>query len=209
MLLSERELGLSDEHAGIVELPDDAPVGEPYAAWAKLDDPVLDIAVTTNRPDCLGVSGIARDLAAAGAGRLIDRPVEPVPGGFPCPVKVTLGFGATPSLCRAFALRLVRGVRNGPSPDWLHRRLHEIGLRPINALVDITNYLTFDAAVRSVFDAARWSAISWCGAATGRSSLSTDAAIRSTTSVIADKNGVGRSPEYRRRGDRLPKATDV
>ena len=86
MLLSERELGLSDDHAGIVDLPADAPVGAAYAAYAGLDDPVIDIAVTPNRPDALGVSGIARDLAAAGVGRLIERPVEPVAGNGPCPV---------------------------------------------------------------------------------------------------------------------------
>jgi phenylalanyl-tRNA synthetase beta chain len=156
MLLSERELGLSDQHEGIVDLPADAPVGESYAAWMKLDDPVIDVAVTPNRPDCLGVAGIARDLAAAGAGRRIKRAVAPVKGSFPCPVDVTLDFGSTESLCPAFALRLVRGVKNGPSPDWLQRRLREIGLRPINALVDITNFITVDRGrPLHVFDAAK------------------------------------------------------
>ncbi len=143
MLLSERELGLSDDHTGIVDLPEDAPVGAPYAEYAGLTDPVLDVAVTPNRPDALGVTGIARDLAAAGEGKLIERPVEPVEGEGECPVKVTLDFGDTPSLCPAFGLRLVRGVKNGPSPDWLQRRLRAIGLRPINALVDITNFITY------------------------------------------------------------------
>ncbi len=156
MLLSERELGLSDDHTGIVDLPADAPVGEPYAAFADLDDPVIDVAVTTNRPDAFGVSGIARDLAAAGIGRLIERPVEPVEGDGPCPVKVKLDFGDTQSLCPAFGLRLVRGVTNRPSPDWLQRRLRAIGLRPINALVDITNFITFDRCrPLHVFDAAK------------------------------------------------------
>jgi len=156
MLLSERELGLSDDHTGIVDLPEDAPVGEPYADYAGLDDPVLDVAVTPNRPDALGVTGIARDLAAAGEGRLIERPVEPVRGEGECPVKVTLDFGDTPSLCPAFGLRLVRGVKNGPSPDWLQRRLRSIGLRPINALVDITNFITTDRCrPLHVFDAAK------------------------------------------------------
>lgn len=156
MLLSERELGLSDEHSGIVELPADAPVGALYAEWAGLDDPVIDIAITPNRPDCTGVAGIARDLAAAGLGRLKDISVVPVPGEGPCPVRVRLEFGDTPSLCPAFALRLVRGVRNGPSPAWMQRRLRAIGLRPINALVDITNYITYDRGrPLHVFDAAK------------------------------------------------------
>ena len=156
MLLSERELGLSDDHTGIVDLPADAPVGEAYAAYAHLDDPVIDVAITTNRPDAFGISGIARDLAAAGVGRLIERPVEPVAGDGPCPVGVTLDFGITPPLCPAFGLRLVRGVTNGPSPEWLQRRLRAIGLRPINALVDITNFVTFDRCrPLHVFDAAK------------------------------------------------------
>jgi phenylalanyl-tRNA synthetase beta chain len=144
MLLSERELGISDSHEGIVDLPADAPVGQSYAAYAGLDDPVIDINATPNRPDALGVSGIARDLVAAGIGKLIDRPVASVKGDGPCPVTVTLDFGATPSLCPAFGLRLVRGVKNGQSPEWLQKRLRAIGLRPINALVDITNFITYD-----------------------------------------------------------------
>lgn len=156
MLLSERELGLSDDHEGIVELPEDAPVGDAYAAWMKLDDPVIDIAVTPNRPDCLGVSGIARDLAAAGIGKLIKRPPARVSGGYPCPVNVSLDFGDTEPLCPAFGLRFIRGVENGPSPDWLQRRLREIGLRPINKLVDITNFITVDRGrPLHVFDADR------------------------------------------------------
>ncbi|MEQ9690431.1 MAG: phenylalanine--tRNA ligase subunit beta [Bauldia litoralis] len=144
MLLSERELGLSDDHDGIVDLPDDAPVGTPYADSAGLDDPVIDNAVTPNRPDALGVSGVARDLAAAGEGKAIEHPVEPVKGEGACPVTVTLDFGDTEPLCPAFGLRLVRGVRNGPSPEWLQRRLRSVGLRRINALVDITNFITYD-----------------------------------------------------------------
>ena len=156
MLLSERELGLSDDHDGIVDLPVDAPLGESYAAWMNLNDPVIDVAVTPNRPDCLGVSGIARDLAAAGIGKLIGRPADPVGGQFPSPVGVRLDFGDTEPLCPAFALRMVRGLKNGPSPEWLQRRLREIGLRPINALVDITNFITFDRGrPLHVFDAAK------------------------------------------------------
>ncbi len=154
MLLSERELGLSDDHNGIVDLPANAPVGTPYAAYVGLDDPVIDINVTPNRPDALGVVGLARDLAAAGVGKRIARPVAPVAGKGPCPVAVTLDLGGNPELCPAFALRLVRGVKNGPSPAWLQKRLKAIGLRPINALVDITNYITFDRGrPLHVFDA--------------------------------------------------------
>ena len=156
MLLSERELGLSDSHEGIIDLPATAPVGQPYAAYAGLGEPVIDVSVTPNRPDALGVSGIARDLAAAGIGKLIQRPVVPVKGAGACPVKVVLDFGGMPSLCPAFGLRLVRGVRNGPSPEWLQKRLIAIGLRPINALVDITNIITYDRGrPLHVFDAGK------------------------------------------------------
>ena len=156
MLLSERELGLSDDHDGIVELAKDTPIGEAYAAIAGLDEVVLDIAVTPNRPDALGISGLARDLAAADIGRRIDRPVAALKGSFPCPVDVRLDFGTSQPLCPAFGLRLVRGVRNVPSPEWLQKRLKAIGLRPINALVDITNFLTYDRnRPLHVFDAAK------------------------------------------------------
>src|SRR5690606_3876199 len=156
MMCSERELQLSDEHTGIIDLPDDAPVGQSFAAWAKLDDPVIEINLTPNRPDATGVYGIARDLAAAGLGRLKEGAVMPIAGQGACPVRVSLDFGATPSLCRGFALRLVRGVTNGASPRWMQQRLLAIGLRPINALVDITNYITFDRGrPLHVFDAAK------------------------------------------------------
>jgi phenylalanyl-tRNA synthetase beta chain len=156
MLVSEFELQISDDHEGIIELPADAPVGANYAQWAGLDDPVIEINLTPNRGDCAGVNGIARDLAAADMGKLRDKSVRPVKADFPCPVKVTLDFGSTPPLCPAFALRLVRGVKNGPSPPWLQRRLAAIGLRPINALVDITNFITYDRGrPLHVFDAAK------------------------------------------------------
>ncbi|QTL02812.1 phenylalanine--tRNA ligase subunit beta [Aquabacter sp. L1I39] len=144
MLCSAREMGLSEEHDGILELPADAPVGAPFADVLGLGDPVIEIAVTPNRADCLGIWGVARDLAAAGLGTLKTRDVKPVDGTFPSPVQVRLDFGDTPSLCPLFALRVVRGVKNGPSPDWLQAKLRAIGLRPINALVDITNLLTVD-----------------------------------------------------------------
>ncbi|HVW57630.1 MAG TPA: phenylalanine--tRNA ligase subunit beta [Rhizobiaceae bacterium] len=156
MMCSERELQLSDEHTGIIDLPENAPVGASFAEYAHLDDPVIDINLTPNRPDCTSIHGIARDLAAAGLGRLKDRAIEPVAGNGPCPVKVSLDFGDTPSLCPGFALRMVRGVKNGPSPKWMQQRLIAIGLRSINALVDITNYITFDRGrPLHVFDAAK------------------------------------------------------
>src|SRR5579863_8665378 len=120
MLVSEAELQISDNHDGIIDLPDDAPVGEAYAKYAGLDDPVIEINLTPNRPDCTGVHGVARDLAAADMGKFKDAGVKPIKGEFPCPVAVQI---ETPELCPAFALRLVRGVKNGPSPQWLQKRL--------------------------------------------------------------------------------------
>jgi phenylalanyl-tRNA synthetase beta chain len=153
MLCSEAELELSENHDGIMELPADAPIGAAYAAWAGLGDPLLEINLTPNRPDCTGVHGIARDLSAADMGKFKDPGIKPVKGEFPCPVKVTV---EDTSLCPGFALRLVRGVRNGPSPEWLQKRLTSIGLRPINTLVDITNFMTYDRArPLHVFDAAK------------------------------------------------------
>lgn len=144
MMCSERELGLSDEHNGIIELPEDAPVGVSFADYRGGADPVIDISITPNRPDCLGVRGIARDLAARGLGKLKPDPLAPVPGSFPSPVPIALKFDGDDTPCPVFAGRAVRGLKNGPSPKWLQDRLKAIGLRPISALVDITNYLTFD-----------------------------------------------------------------
>jgi phenylalanyl-tRNA synthetase beta chain len=154
MLCSGAELELSDDHDGIIDLPADAPVGIPYADYACFE-PVIDINLTPNRPDATGVHGIARDLAAAGLGRLKQHELKPVEGRFPSPVSVQLDFAESDRhLAPLFALRLVRGVKNGPSPQWLQKRLTAIGLRPINALVDITNYLTFDRGrPLHVFDA--------------------------------------------------------
>ena len=153
MLCSAGELGLPDAIDGIIELPADAPVGKAYADWAKLGDPVIEINLTPNRQDCTGVFGIARDLAAADMGKFKNPAINPIKGEFPCPVKVTVEDA---TLCPGFAMRLVRGVKNGPSPEWLQKRLTSIGLRPINALVDITNFLTFDRArPLHVFDAAK------------------------------------------------------
>ncbi|TIT20125.1 MAG: phenylalanine--tRNA ligase subunit beta [Mesorhizobium sp.] len=153
MMCSERELELSEEHDGIIDLPADAPVGTSFAAYAHLDDAVIEINLTPNRPDATSVHGIARDLAASGLGTLKSAPIEPIPGKGETPVKVTI---EAPELCPGFALRLVRGVKNGPSPKWLQQRLLAIGLRPISALVDITNYVTFDRGrPLHVFDAGK------------------------------------------------------
>ncbi|WP_025032997.1 phenylalanine--tRNA ligase subunit beta [Bradyrhizobium sp. DOA9] len=151
MLCSAAELQISNDHDGIMELPADAPIGAAYAEWAGLGDPVIEINLTPNRQDCTGVHGIARDLAAADMGKFKDPTIKPIKGEFPCPVKVTVEDA---TLCPGFALRLVRGVKNGPSPEWLQKRLTAIGLRPINALVDITNFMTYDRArPLHVFDA--------------------------------------------------------
>jgi phenylalanyl-tRNA synthetase beta chain len=153
MLCSAAELQISEDHDGIMELPADAPIGAAYAQWAGLGDPVLEINLTPNRQDCAGVHGIARDLSAADMGKFKDPAIKPIKGEFPCPVKVTIEDA---TLCPGFALRLVRGVKNGPSPEWLQKRLTSIGLRPINALVDITNFMTYDRArPLHVFDAAK------------------------------------------------------
>src|SRR5689334_11993023 len=153
MLCSAAELQISEDHNGIMELPADAPIGKGYAEWAGLGDPVLEINLTPNRQDCTGVHGIARDLSAADMGKLKDPAIKPIKGEFPCPVKVSI---EDKTLCPGFALRLVRGVKNGASPEWLQRRLTSIGLRPINALVDITNFMTYDRArPLHVFDAAK------------------------------------------------------
>jgi phenylalanyl-tRNA synthetase beta chain len=148
MMCSEREMELSEEHDGIIELPS-GEVGERFIDWlAKNDpakvDPVIEIAITPNRPDALGVRGIARDLAARDIGTLKPATEAEVKGSFPCPIAVSIDEDTQENGCEVFAGRLIRGVRNGPSPDWLQTRLRAIGLRPISALVDITNFFTFD-----------------------------------------------------------------
>jgi phenylalanyl-tRNA synthetase beta chain len=191
MLCSARELGLGDDHDGIIEAPADAAVGKPYAELLGLNDPVIEIKLTPNRPDCTGVNGIARDLSAADLGVFKERMVKSVPGSFPSPVAVTI---EEPSLCPAFALRLVKGVKNGPSPAWLRDRLTAIGLRPINALVDITNFLTVDRArPLHVFDAAKVKGnLSIRRARAGEQLLALDGktyALDESMGVIADENG--------------------
>jgi phenylalanyl-tRNA synthetase beta chain len=153
MLCSARELKLGEDHDGILELPADAVVGEPVAPLLGQDDPVIEINLTPNRADCAGVFGIARDLAAAGLGVLKPLPMASVLGTFHNPLKVLI---EDTDACPLFLGRVVRGVKNGPSPKWLADRLTAIGLRPISALVDITNYITFDRSrPLHVFDVAK------------------------------------------------------
>lgn len=157
MLCSAKELQLSEESEGIIELPADAPVGVSYAAYARLDDPVFEIKLTPNRADCNGVRGIARDLAAAGLGTLKTQKATPVSGTFESPIVPQLDFAdGVKDACPSFIGRFFRNVKNGSSPAWLQERLRSIGLKPVSALVDITNYLSFDAArPLHVFDAAK------------------------------------------------------
>src|SRR5665213_1048756 len=192
MLCSAAELQISEDHDGIMELPPDAPIGAPYAPWAGLGDPVLEINLTPNRQDCAGVHGIARDLSAADMGKFRDPAIRPVKGEFPCPVHVIVEDA---TLCPGFALRLVRGVSNGPSPQWLQKRLGSIGLRPINALVDITNFMTYDRGrPLHVFDAAKVKGhLAVRRARDGETLLALDGRIYTLdpgVCVIADDHGV-------------------
>lgn len=195
MLCSLRELGLGEEHDGIIELPQDAEAGSPAAAALGLEGPLIDIAVTPNRADCLSVRGIARDLAAAGVGRLRPLPIAAVASSGAAGPAITLDF--TPdsvAACPLFVGRLIRGVRNGPSPAWLQRRLKAVGLRPISALVDITNYVTLDLGrPLHVFDAARLAGdIVLRLARPGETLLALDGrtyALEPSMTVIADDSG--------------------
>jgi phenylalanyl-tRNA synthetase beta chain len=192
MMCSVRELELGDEHDGIIALPEDAPVGARYAEWAGLDDPVIDVSVTPNRQDAMGVYGIARDLAAAGLGTLKPLQVRDVPESFPCPVEIRI---EDPDGCPAFYGRVVRGVRNGPSPAWLQQRLKAVGQRPISALVDMTNYVMLSyGRPLHVYDLAKLS-----GAVTARRARDGEEVLAlngktyrldPTMTVIADEAGV-------------------
>lgn len=148
MMCSAAELELSDDSEGIIEVDPElaAHVGETYVSVAGLDDPVIEVGLTPNRPDCTGVRGIARDLAAVGLGRLKpELKISGVEGSYDCPVAIELEFSdETADACPVFAGRYVKGVSNGPSPEWLRSRLEAIGLRPINALVDVTNFISYD-----------------------------------------------------------------
>jgi len=147
MMCSEREMELSDEHDGIIELPS-GEVGESFTDWLAANDPskvdpVIEIAITPNRPDALGVRGVARDLAARGLGVMKDRSVDPVPAAFKSDISVAIDEDTLDG-CPVFCGRVIRGVKNGPSPQWLQDLLKAIGLRPISFLVDVTNYFTYD-----------------------------------------------------------------
>ncbi len=195
MMCSEKELEISDNHDGIIDLPADAPVGTSYATYAGIDDPVIEINLTPNRPDCTSIYGIARDLAASGLGTLKTPKAPSFRVEGETPVKVKLELGGDDHLCPGFALRLVRGVKNGPSPRWMQQRLLAIGLRPINALVDITNYMTFDQGrPLHVFDAAKVKGdLVVRRAAEGEKVLALDTreyTLNPSNVVIADDNGV-------------------
>ena len=191
MMCSVAELGLGDDHDGIIELPADAPVGMPFADYQG-SDPVFDVAITPNRPDCMGVYGIARDLAAAGLGKLKPIAVQQVPGSFQCPIPIRTD---DPEGCPAFYGRAIRGVTNGPSPKWLQDRLKSAGQRPISALVDITNYVMLAyGRPAHAYDLAQLSgAIFARRAKAGETVLALNGkeyALDATMTVIADDNGV-------------------
>ncbi|MBI1391166.1 MAG: phenylalanine--tRNA ligase subunit beta [Alphaproteobacteria bacterium] len=195
MMCSARELELGDDHDGIIEAPADARVGDSVVEALGASDPVIDFEVTPNRPDTNGVAGVARDLAAAGIGRLRTKAPAPVAGAFPCSQKIALEFpdGAA-NTCPVFAGRIVRGVKNGQSPAWLKDRLRAIGLRPINALVDITNFMSYDRArPLHVYDADKLKGVirARLGAA-GEKFLALDGreyVVDETMCVIADDSG--------------------
>lgn len=198
MLLSERELGLSDEHEGIIDLGsgEGLSVGQSFAVLQGLDDPVIEIAITPNRGDCLGVRGIARDLAAAGLGRLKSSALlDAMEGSFQSPIEWRRDLPEDrQDACPYVAGRFFRGVRNGPSPKWLQDRLKAIGLRPISALVDITNYVTFDLGrPLHVFDADKLRGhLTMRFAREGEEILALDGRtydLDSETLVIADERG--------------------
>ncbi len=191
MMCSSRELELGDDHDGIIELPADAPLGTPFADYHGAD-PVFDVAITPNRPDCMGVYGIARDLAAAGLGTL--KPIEApaIAGTFPCPTAIRT---EDPEGCPAFYGRAIRGVTNGASPDWMQARLKSAGQRPISALVDITNYvmLAFGRPAHA-YDLAKLNGTVTARRARAGESVTAlngkDYALDETMTVIADERGV-------------------
>ena len=192
MMCSTRELELGDDHDGIIELPSDAPIGTAFADYAKLDDPIIDVAITPNRQDCMGVRGIARDLAAAGLGTLKPLKVPAIAGSFPCPTEIRI---ADPEGCPAFYGRVVRGVTNGESPDWMQARLKAAGQRPISALVDITNYVMLDHGRPShAYDLAKLTgAVSARRAVEGETVTALngkDYRLTADMTVIADEAGV-------------------
>ena len=196
MLLSEREMGLSDDHEGIVELPGDTETGSSAVEALGLSDPIIEIGLTPNRQDCAGIRGIARDLSAAGLGTLKPLDAPETDGSFEPPIKWRRDLPADAhDACPLVVGRYFRGVKNGPSPQWLQDRLRAIGLRPISALVDITNYITFDLArPLHVFDAAKVKGdVTMRLAKDGEKVLALDGeeyVLDETMTVIADDNGV-------------------
>ena len=196
MLLSEREMGLSDDHEGIVELPEETEVGSPAADALGLSDPMIEIGLTPNRQDCAGVRGIARDLAAAGLGKLKPLCAPEVKGSFEPVIKWRRELPANGvDACPLVVGRYFRGIKNGPSPQWLQDRLRAIGLRPISALVDVTNYITFDLArPLHVFDASKVRGnVTMRFAGDGEKVMALDGEeyeLDDTITVIADENGV-------------------
>jgi phenylalanyl-tRNA synthetase beta chain len=199
MMCSEREMELSDEHDGIIELPS-GEVGQRFVDWMAENapdkvDPVIEIAITPNRPDALGVRGVARDLAARGLGTLKSRDTDHIVGDFPCPVTVTIDDD-TRDQCPVFFGRVIRGVKNGPSPDWLQHALKSIGLRPISTLVDITNFFTYDRnRPLHVFDADKiaGNALRVHRAVGGETLLALDDkeyTMEPDMTLISDENGV-------------------
>jgi phenylalanyl-tRNA synthetase beta chain len=191
MMCSSRELELGDDHEGIIELPEDAPIGTPFPDYAGLDDPVIDVSITPNRQDCMGVRGIARDLAAAGLGTLKPLDATPVAASGAGPeVRID-----APEGCPAYFGQTVCGVTNGAAPEWMQRRLKAIGQRPISALVDITNYVMIDLGrPLHVYDEAKLSgALTVRKAKPGEQVLALNEktyTLDETITVIADENGV-------------------
>jgi phenylalanyl-tRNA synthetase beta chain len=192
MMCSTRELELGEDHDGIIELAEDAPVGQVYAEWAGLNDPVIDVAITPNRQDCMGVRGIARDLAAAGLGTLKLLEFRKLGGNNPCPTEIRTD---DPEGCPAFYGRVIKGVTNGTSPDWMQARLKAAGQRPISALVDITNYVMLDHGRPShAYDLAKLSGAVFARRATAGETATAlngkEYTLTSDMTVIADEAGV-------------------
>jgi phenylalanyl-tRNA synthetase beta chain len=192
MMCSSRELELGDDHDGIIELPADAPVGMAFADYSGADDPVIDVAITPNRQDCMGVRGIARDLAAWGIGALRPLVVAAVPVAFPCPTEIRTD---DPEGCPAFYGRVIKGVTNGVSPDWMQARLKSAGQRPISALVDITNYVMLGLGRPShVYDLAKLTGAVFARRANDGEIVTAlngkDYTLTSEMTVIADDAGV-------------------
>ncbi len=192
MMCSTRELELGDDHDGIIELPADAPVGTAFADYAQMDDPIIDVAITPNRQDCMGVRGIARDLAAAGLGTLKPLTIPQIEGSFPCPTEIRIEDADG---CPAFFGRVIRGVKNGDSPAWMQARLKSAGQRPISALVDITNYVMLDHGRPShAYDLAKLTGSVSARRATDGETVTAlngkDYSLTSDMTVIADDAGV-------------------